>query len=85
MILDDSLCFDAEEAMKQLARMGIGCRPFFWSMHEQPVFKKMGLFQDEKYPIAEKLGRRGFYIPSGLGLSDEQLEKSVFALKKLLA
>ncbi len=47
----------------------IGTRPFFWCMHEQPVFKKMGLFKDESYPIAEKMARCGFYLPSGLGLS----------------
>jgi perosamine synthetase len=38
-------------------------------MHEQPIFQKMGLFKGEKYPIAEKLSRNGFYLPSGLGLS----------------
>lgn len=52
---------------------GIGNRPFFWCMHEQPVFKKMGLFQGETYPIAEKLSRLGLYLPSGLGISDEEI------------
>lgn len=53
----------------------IGTRPFFWCMHEQPVFKKMGLFKAESYPIAEKLARNGFYLPSGLGLKeDEQIQ-----------
>jgi perosamine synthetase len=84
LVLNESLTLDAEEVMKQLAKKGIGCRPFFWSMHEQPVFNKMGLFQDEKYPVSEKLGRRGFYIPSGLGLTKEQMEKTIVALKTLL-
>jgi perosamine synthetase len=84
LVLNESLTLEAEEVMKQLAKKGIGCRPFFWSMHEQPVFNKMGLFQDEKYPVSEKLGRRGFYIPSGLGLTKEQMEKTIVALKTLL-
>ncbi len=50
----------------------IGTRPFFWCMHEQPIFQKMGLFQNESYPVAEKLARNGFYIPSGLGLNNTQ-------------
>ncbi|WP_316824798.1 DegT/DnrJ/EryC1/StrS family aminotransferase [Pedobacter miscanthi] len=49
----------------------IGTRPFFWCMHEQPVFQKMGLFKNESYPVAERLARNGFYLPSGLGLSNE--------------
>lgn len=52
-----------------LTKAKIGTRPFFWCMHEQPVFQKMGLFKDDKHPIAEKIARQGFYLPSGLGLS----------------
>nr|MBA2761243.1 aminotransferase DegT [Segetibacter sp.] len=52
----------------------IGNRPFFWCMHEQPVFKNMGLFKDEHHQVAEKLARNGFYVPSGVGLTQEELE-----------
>jgi len=48
---------------------GIATRPFFWCMHEQPAFNSLGLFKYEKYPIAENLARKGFYLPSGLGLT----------------
>lgn len=51
----------------------IGTRPFFWCMHEQPVFQQMGLFLNESYPVAEKIARNGFYIPSGLGLTSEEI------------
>jgi perosamine synthetase len=63
-----------QEAMvRKLTEAKIGTRPFFWCMHEQPVFKKMGLFANESYPVAEKLARNGFYIPSGLGLNDAEI------------
>jgi perosamine synthetase len=68
---------DEEEkakVVKHLEAHQIGSRPFFWCMHEQPVFKKMNLFEDEQYPVAEKLARSGFYIPSGIGLTEEELE-----------
>jgi perosamine synthetase len=45
IVLDDEVPFDAEVAMKKLAEHQIGTRPFFWCMHEQPVFHKMGLFE----------------------------------------
>ncbi len=75
IVLKDEIPFDAETAMKKLGEKGIGTRPFFWPMHEQPVFQKMGLFKDEKYPVAEMIARRGFYVPSGLGLSEEEMER----------
>ena len=62
-----------QEMLTKLTENKIGTRPFFWCMHEQPVFQKMGLFNHEKYPVAEKLARNGFYIPSGLGLRDEEI------------
>ena len=73
IVLKDQVPFDAEEAMHRLKEKGIGTRPFFWPMHEQPVFKKMELFNGEQYPVAERIARRGFYIPSGLALGEEQM------------
>lgn len=69
-----------EKLMQQLASAKIGTRPFFWCMHEQPVFQKMGLFKNEHYPHAEKLARNGFYIPSGLGLNDIEIQSVINAL-----
>lgn len=72
LVLEDSVSFDAREAMKRLAERGIGTRPFFWPMHEQPVFRGMGLFHGESHPVAERIARRGFYVPSGMALTAEQ-------------
>jgi perosamine synthetase len=83
MVLHDSVSFDAAQAMATLSQKGIGTRPFFFPMHQQPVFRKMGLFLDESYPVAEKLAQRGFYIPSGLGLTEEQMATVVSSVKEL--
>jgi len=74
LVLREELPFDASEAMRRLEAAGIGTRPFFWPMHEQPVFLKRGLFTDESHPVAERIARRGFYIPSGLALTDGEME-----------
>lgn len=84
IILKDEIDFDAAEMMKKLETHGVGSRPFFWPMHEQPVFKKMGLFKNENYPVAEKIARRGFYIPSGLGVTRDQVSRVVDVLKEIL-
>ncbi len=70
--LKDKYSKDAKEVMRELSVKGVGTRPFFYPMHQQPVFNKMGLFRDEKYPNATKLYERGFYIPSGLALTEDQ-------------
>lgn len=84
IVLEDSVPFDAKEAMLRLGKLGIGTRPFFWPMHEQPVFRRMGLFEGERYPTAERVARRGFYIPSGMALTDQQMERAVESLKAVL-
>ncbi|MCB9032268.1 MAG: DegT/DnrJ/EryC1/StrS family aminotransferase [Chitinophagales bacterium] len=70
----------ANETIEKLAKQKIGTRPFFWCMHEQPVFLKMGLFKNEQYPIAEKIARNGFYIPSGLGITEKEINEVCNAL-----
>ncbi|GHT02103.1 aminotransferase DegT [Synergistales bacterium] len=76
IVLDDDVPIDAREFQKRLQKRGVGTRPFFWPMHEQPVFQERGMFGGggEHYPVAESIARRGFYIPSGLALTDEQME-----------
>lgn len=83
LLIDDSVGLDSEEVMKRLACLGVGCRPFFFPMHQQPVLRKLGLFEGESYPVAERLYRRGFYIPSGLALTDEQIQYVSDALKQV--
>jgi perosamine synthetase len=84
MVLEDSVPFDAAEAMRRLSAEGIGTRPFFFPMHEQPVFRKRGLFAGESYPVAERLARRGFYVPSGLALSREEIVRVAAAVRRLV-
>ena len=75
---------NAQEAMDQLAKKGVGTRPFFYPMHQQPVLKQMGFFINEAYPIAENLGERGFYLPSGLALEEKDMHIVANTLKEIL-
>jgi perosamine synthetase len=84
IVLRENSNLDAVRVMKALKEKGVGTRPFFWPMHEQPVFKNMGLFKNGSYPIAERIARRGFYIPSGLALSDEQINLVAKVLYELI-
>ena len=85
VVLKEDVPFGAAEAMKKLAALGIGTRPFFWPMHRQPVFQRMGLFHGDSHPTAERLGERGFYLPSGTGLADEQVIRAAAAMRKVVS
>jgi perosamine synthetase len=65
---------DAATVMKGLRERGVDTRPYFLGMHEQPVFHRRGLFANEHYPVSETWSRNGFYIPSGLGISDAEID-----------
>ena len=47
------------------------------------VFKEMGLFKDESYPVAENIARNGFYVPSGIGTTDDEIHTVCTALKEI--
>lgn len=84
IVLEEYIPADNKMIQKLLAEEGIGTRTFFWCMHEQPVYRNMGLFADKTYPKAEYLARKGFYIPSGLALTKEQMDKVIEKVAKVI-
>ncbi|MEE4216003.1 MAG: DegT/DnrJ/EryC1/StrS family aminotransferase [Xanthomonadales bacterium] len=84
IVLRDSCSLDAAEMIGRLAQADVGARPFFWPMHEQPVLVKMGLAGDETCPVAERLARRGLYLPSGLGTGNEDLTRVAEVVRDIL-
>lgn len=59
--------------MDCLEKKGIGARSYFFGMHRQPVFRKLGLFKNEKYPVTDALSKTGLYLPSGSGLTSKEI------------
>jgi perosamine synthetase len=85
VVLDDAVPFDAAEAMARLKSKGVDSRHFFWPIHEQPVFRRKGWFTNERCPNAELIARRGLYLPSGVGLTEEEAEISARTLLEIVA
>jgi perosamine synthetase len=84
IVLQHDAKVDATELAERLANRGVETRPFFLGMHEQPALLDRGLFHGEHYPVAERLSRRGLYLPSGLGLTEIQLERVCDAVREVL-
>lgn len=84
IVLEEITGMNAAQLAERLRDQGIDTRPFFLGMHEQPVFQSMGLFRNETYPVAERLSRQGLYLPSGLTLTESQIDEVAEAVKNAL-
>jgi len=85
LVLSEELSVSATEFARRLSQRGVETRPFFLGMHQQPVFHQQGLFLHEEYPVAERLGRQGLYLPSGLALTEDELTQVCDAVEASLA
>jgi perosamine synthetase len=84
LLLAEDHPLDAAGFAAQLRERGIETRPFFLGMHEQPVFHDMGLFVGERYPVTEMIARKGLYVPSGLAITEEQMDLVCAAVRDVL-
>lgn len=84
VVLNAEFSVDAQPVMAQLGKQGVGTRPFFWGLHEQPVLKKYHFYQEQSLPVCENMARRGFYLPSGLALSEAQIHYVVEKFKQVI-
>jgi perosamine synthetase len=82
--LDRVLKLDAAAMMAELGKKGIGTRPFFLGLHEQPALHDLGLFVGEHYPVSERIARRGLYLPSGLTLTEPQIDEVAAAVAGII-
>jgi len=83
VVVEKNFEMSRDDLMEALAKKGIGTRAFFVPMHRQPVYQKMGLFKGEKYPVAEDLGKKGLYLPSGSGLTPDQIKYVCQSVRKV--
>ena len=70
--------------MKTLLQNNIVTRPFFVPMNKQKIFKKMKFFKNIKMPVSEYISKNGFYLPSGLGLKNQEIDLVIKSLLKFI-
>ena len=74
IVINDDCPMMADDLMAKLKEAGVGSRHFFAPMNVQPCYHKLGLFDKETYPVAERLAKKGLYIPAGMTLTDADIE-----------
>lgn len=83
VVEDDSV--SADYVMKKLGECGIGTRHFFFPMHKQPALINAGIcsenqLDDSMFQNSNYISEHGLYIPSGIGITDEE---QTYVIKKI--
>ena len=71
ILVEDSFGMTRDKLRQELARAGVETRSFFVPLHFQPVYA--GRFRNQRFPVAEDLCRKGFYLPSSSGLTKNEI------------
>ena len=58
----------------RLLDAGIDTRRLFFPLNRQPALLNLGLITGGPTPVADELWDRGFYLPSGLGTTNEEID-----------
>jgi perosamine synthetase len=85
VIVEDDFGMSRDELMKRLKDRGVDTRTFFIPVNRQPVFAGDPDYADVSCPVSDELGRKGFYLPSGLALSPAQIKTVCAAVKAVQA
>jgi perosamine synthetase len=85
IVLDEETGWDGLKAAQYLYGRGVETRPFFLGMHAQPVLKERWPGSGGAFPVADRLARQGIYLPTGLGLTDDQLQRVVVAVREMMS
>jgi perosamine synthetase len=76
---------DARQIAAALRERGVDTRPFFYPLHQQPVLARYSLNSQPSLPVSERLGRSGLYLPSFIGITDEEIAYCATSLLGVLA
>lgn len=84
IVVNPETGYDARRLGHLLDEQGIETRPFFLGLHKQPALIKRGLVTGEAFPVSEYLSSQGLYLPSGLTLTESQIDRVCEVLRKIL-
>ncbi len=78
MLVEPGFGVSRDELRSYLAARGIETRTFFIPLHIQPAYRDD--HPGRRFPVAERLGLTGLYLPSGPTLSEQDVERVVDAV-----
>lgn len=73
-----------EEFAGRLASQGVETRPFFKPLRRQPPYERAFGRLRGSFPVSDRLGAEGLYLPSGTGLGKAELDRVCAAVRSVL-
>ncbi|MHC4322203.1 MAG: DegT/DnrJ/EryC1/StrS family aminotransferase [Planctomycetota bacterium] len=73
VLIEDDFGVSRDIVIERLHEKGIDTRPFFYPMHQLPMFKK-----EDMYPVSDELSIKGINLPSGTTLTENDI-RTVYA------
>lgn len=73
----DVLCERRDQLQAYLKEQGIGTRVMYPPINRQKAYQRPG-----SYPVSERVGEKGLWLPSASQLSDEQIDRVCDAIKQ---
>jgi perosamine synthetase len=83
IVLDDGLPVERDAVMARLAAAGIDTRPVPYPLHQLPAYQVST--QGQVFPVAERLARRGFNLPTSAGMTREQVVRVCDRLAQIVS
>ena len=75
VLLKKNKTISRNKVVEKLKKRNIQTRNFFYPMYKQKIFKKLKIFKkNQKFKISDNLSNNGFYLPSGLGLTNSEID-----------
>jgi perosamine synthetase len=72
VLLDDTI--DSDILASKLKARGVDTRPFFYPLHLQPLLKKYASDKQAALRVTERLAKQGVYLPSYIGIANDDIE-----------
>jgi perosamine synthetase len=85
VVVEDGFGMSRDDLMAGLKERGVDTRTFFIPVHRQPLFADNPDYAEADCPVADELGKKGFYLPSGLALKPAQMKAVAEAVREIQA
>jgi perosamine synthetase len=84
LIIGKSYNMNKEELIRELVKIDIEGRPFFYPLSSMPAFGSRHAEMEYKNPVAYDISSRGICLPASFNTSDEQLMKYSNSIRAVL-
>jgi perosamine synthetase len=81
VLIDEAFLLCRDDLMVALERRSIETRRFFVPIHQQPLCEQS--FPNEQLPCVEWLAQHGLYLPSGTGVTDDEVRRVAAAVPEI--